>query len=107
MRNKLIAFFLPLVITAKAFAAPADSACGWVDNEVLAALGLDNAVPQMALQGTDNPKVNQCTFTALDAPLHSLMITIQPIAADFALKPNCDWQALQFPGAEVEMELVT
>lgn len=99
MRNKLIAFSLPLVFAAKAFAAPADSACGWVDNEALAALGLHNTVRQMAPQGTDTPKVDQCTFAAPNAPIPSLKVSVELATDNLVLKPVCQWTDFRQPNA--------
>lgn len=78
MRNKLIALFLPLVITAKAFSAPAGSACDQVDQEALAALGLANAVPKVTSQEASAQKVDECTFAAPNAPIPSLKVSVKP-----------------------------
>lgn len=100
MRNKLIAFFLPLVFAAKAFSASAGSACDWVDQEALVALGLENAVSKVLPNNTGVQGSNSCTISASDAP-PSLIVTIQPLEADFVLKPICDWLAPQLTGVEM------
>lgn len=99
MRNKLIAFSLPFVFAAKAFSAPADSACDWVDQEALAALGLANAVPKVAPQGTGTPKADQCTFAAPNTPIPSLNVSVKSATDNLVLKPVCQWTDFQQPNA--------
>jgi hypothetical protein len=97
MRNKLIAFSLLFVFAANALATPGDSACYWVDKEALAALGLANTVAQVAPQGTGTPKAEQCTFSAPNAALPSLKVSVEPSADNSVLKPVCQWTDFQMP----------
>ena len=99
MRNKLIALFLPLVITTKAFSAPAGSACDWVDQEALAALGLANAVPKVTSQEASAQKVDECTFAAPNAPIPSLKVSVKPNTDIGVLKPVCQWT--DFPQSDM------
>lgn len=90
MRNKLIALFLPLVITAKAFSAPAGSACDWVDQEALAALGLANAVSKASPIGP-SVQVSSCAIATPDTPQPSLIVIAQSSSVDHVIKPVCNW----------------
>ena len=99
MRNKLIAFSLPFVFAANALATPGDSACYWVDKEALAALGLANSVAQVAPQGTGTPKAEQCTFSAPNAAIPSLKVSVEPNTDNSVLKPICQWTDFQMPHA--------
>jgi hypothetical protein len=94
MRNKFIAFSLLFVFAAKAFSAPANSACDWVDQEALAALGLVNAVLKVEPQVTGIPD-DHCTFAAPNAPIPFLMVGEGPVSGDLVLKPICQWSDLQ------------
>jgi hypothetical protein len=97
MRNQLIAFCLPFVFAAKAFAAPAGSACDWVDQEALVELGLANSVPKESPVG----RGASCTFAAPDVPIPSLIVTVQLVSDDFVLKPVCNWGTPQFSSVEL------
>ncbi len=92
MRNKLIAFFLPLVFTAKVFSAPAGSACDWVDQEALAALGLANAVSKESPIGPD-VQGSSCTIATPNKQQPSLIVTAQSSSVDHVIKPICNWGA--------------
>ncbi len=94
MRNKLIYFFLlSLLSTTKAFAAPAGSACDWVDQEALAALGLANAVSKEASPDSGAQDITKCTIEVPNAPMPSLRVSVEPSPHDFVRKPFCDWQS--------------
>lgn len=101
MRNKLIAFSLPFVFAAKAFSAPADSACDWVDQEALAALGLANSVPKLSPIGNGVQGSGSCTFAAPNAPIPSFIVSVQPANDGFVFKPICDWRVPQPSNVEL------
>jgi hypothetical protein len=103
MRYKLIAFSLPFVFAAKAFAAPGGLACDWVDKEALAAFGLSNAESKEPSSGIEVQGSSLCTFAAPDSRLPSLTITAQPDAGIFVLKPVCNW--IVPPHSDVEIGL--
>ena len=101
MCNKLLAFFLPLVFTAKALSAPAGSACDWVDQEALVALGLANSVPKVAPRETGIQGSSQCTIATPNAPTPSLIVSLQPNSNDLVLTPFCNWQSP--PSTDIEL----